>query len=178
MEFADVFLSHHVSSMNSYASKLDEELQAAGIKTFICTSMMPGDDFRQNIIVNAVKCKIFVAFVNEAWAKSEECVTEFNCALRGFNSNKSPKIIPIIIGGFGWIDVVKYPDVFNITANTNCAVADGNNWGKVFQQVITSIKNSLEINTPTAEISKTLQYAYHIIFTTLEKNHFLHDMVK
>ena len=151
MEVADVFLSHHVSSMNVHASKLNQELRGMGIKTFICTSMKPGDDFRKSIIVNAVKCKLFVAFINEKWADSEECITEFNCALRSFNKSKTPKIIPIIIGGFGWIDVAKYPDVYSITANTNCAVLNGDDWVKVLNEVISSIKSSLEITGQTGK---------------------------
>jgi len=149
--YADVFLSHHCSSMNKYAVQLDEKLRALGINTFICTSMKPGDDFRQQIIVNAVKTKIFVAFCNEPWAKSEECISEFNCALRGFNVSGSPSIMPIIIGGFGWIDVEDYPDVFNITSNTNCAVVNGDDWDPVFDALIDSIKDKLGITDEAVE---------------------------
>ena len=152
--FADVFLSHHCASMNQHAAELDEKLRDLGINTFICTSMRPGDDFRQSITVNAVKCKIFVAFVNKHWAKSEECISEFNCALRGFNVSGSPFIMPIVIGGFGWIDVVKYPDAFNLTSNTNCAVLSGDNWDSVFDTLIDSIKGKLCITDKRNESSK------------------------
>jgi len=143
--YADVFLSHHCASMNKYAVQLDEKLRSLGINTFICTSMKPGDDFRHSIIVNAVKCKIFVAFINELWAASEECISEFNCALRGFNVKKTPLIMPIVIGGFGWIDVEVYADVFNITSNTNCAVLNGDDWDSVFDAMIDSIKEKLGV---------------------------------
>ena len=147
MDFADVFLSHHVSSMNNSALKLEKELQSMGLQTFICTRIKPGCDYRQSIVTNAVKCKVFVAFVNEAWAQSDECMIEFNCALSNYNAHKTPKILPIIIGGFNWIDVVKYPHVFNIKANTNCAVLDGKNWNEVLEEVTATIESILNLDT-------------------------------
>ena len=157
-EYADVFLSHHVGTMGEHAKKLYEELCRRSIKTFICTSMKPGADFRQTITVNAVKCKLFVAFINEAWACSEECISEFNCALSGYNQAGSPKILPIVIGGFDWIDVVKYPNVFYIKANTNCCLLQGDNWDKVFQEIISTIESHLvkdEHNSGSSAVNVT-----------------------
>ena len=143
---ADVFLSHHVGSMNKYVCQLGEKLKTMGISAFICTNMKPGADFRHAITVNAVKCKIFIPFINEAWAKSEECIFEFNCALRSYTTTKTPQIAPIIIGGFGWIDVLQYPDVYNITANTNCAVLNADNWDKVFEEIVGTIEIHPELS--------------------------------
>ena len=128
--------------MNKYASQLEEKLQKHGIKSFLCTRMKPGEDFRNAITVNAVKCRLFVPFINEEWAKSEECTFELNCVLRSYATTKTPQIVPIIIGGFSWIDVVKYPHVYNITANTNCAVLQNDDWDKVFEEIITMLKES------------------------------------
>ena len=151
---ADVFLSHHVGSMNKYAYQLHDKLQQLSVEPFICTNMKPGDDFRSSITKNAVKCKIFIPFINEEWARSEECISEFNCALRSYNTRKAPQIVPIIIGGFGWIDVDKYPDVYNVTANTNCAVLQGNDWNKVFEEIIGAVKAHPDLSKsakPTGE---------------------------
>ena len=126
--------------MNQHARNFEEKLRKMGLKVFICTSLRPGEDFRQSITVNAVKCKLFIPFINEQWAMSEECIFEYNCALRSYTTKRTPQFVPIIIGGFQWIDVIKYPDVYNITANTNCAVLTDNNWGKLFQEIIASIK--------------------------------------
>ena len=131
--------------MNKYACLLDDQLHDMAIKTFICTSMKPGVDFRQAITVNAVKCKLFIPFINESWAKSDECLFEFNCALRSYATNKTPNIIPIIIGGFSWIDVETYPDVYNITANTNCIVLKDDNWSEVFDAITETVKAHPEL---------------------------------
>ena len=128
--------------MNKYALRLAGKLRQFGIQSFVSTNMSAGEDYRQAITVNAVKCKVFVPFINEEWARSEECIIEFNCALRSYTTSKTPQIVPIIIGGFQWIDVVEYPDVYNITANTNCAVLQNNDWDTVFRKIIRTIREN------------------------------------
>ena len=144
--YADVFLSHHVGSMNKYACQLRDKLKATGISVFICTDMKPGDYYREAITVNATQCKIFIPFINEAWAKSEECIIESNCALRCYTAAKTPQIVPIIIGGFKWIDPVKHPNTFIITSNTNCAELKANNWDEVFEKIVGTIKIHPELS--------------------------------
>ena len=143
----DVFLSHHVSSINSIARKFEDELDKLDITTFLCTSVRPGQDYRRLLTINAVKCKVFIAFINNAWAKSNECTNEFNCALSSFNKTLHPIIIPIVIGGFDWIydSIEEYPDAFNIISNFQCETLQDNDWEDVFQRVLRIIRKEINV---------------------------------
>ena len=161
---ADVFLSHHVKSMNRYVCQLGDKLKEMGISAFICTNMKPGDDYRDTITLNAVKCKIFIPFINEAWAKSKECISEFNCAHRTYTTTKRPQIAPIIIGGFDWIKVEKYPVAVNITSNFNCALLENDNWDKVFTEIVRTIETHSELSPKIrGEYQEQSKYFYRFL---------------
>ena len=52
-----------------------------GITTWMCTDIDGGDSFREEILANVRDAKVFLIFVNEKWAKSQECAFEFNYAM-------------------------------------------------------------------------------------------------
>lgn len=47
----------------------------------MCTDIDGGDSFREEILANVRDAKVFLIFVNENWAKSQECAFEFNYAM-------------------------------------------------------------------------------------------------
>ena len=47
----------------------------------MCTDIDGGDSFREEILANVRDAKVFLIFVNEKWAKSQECAFEFNYAM-------------------------------------------------------------------------------------------------
>lgn len=47
----------------------------------MCTDIDGGDSFRDEILANVRDAKVFLIFVNEKWAKSQECAFEFNYAM-------------------------------------------------------------------------------------------------
>ena len=47
----------------------------------MCTDIAGGGQFRNEILSNAKNAKVFLMFINEKWAKSDECLFEFNYAL-------------------------------------------------------------------------------------------------
>ncbi len=115
-----VFLSHCVATMGEPATEMNSKLESSGYTTFICTDMIAGAEFRRSITINAANCKIMIVFLDESWANSRECISEFNCAYSCFNKKGSPQFIPIVIGGFHWIDPERYPEAHCITSNFHC----------------------------------------------------------
>jgi len=47
----------------------------------MCTDIDGGDTFREEILANVRDAKVFLIFLNEKWATSDECVFEYNYAL-------------------------------------------------------------------------------------------------
>ena len=47
----------------------------------MCTDIDGGDSYREEILANVRDAKVFLIFVNEKWAKSQECAFEFNYAM-------------------------------------------------------------------------------------------------
>lgn len=52
-----------------------------GISTWMCTDIDGGDSFREEILANVRDAKVFLIFLNEKWAKSQECTFECNYAM-------------------------------------------------------------------------------------------------
>lgn len=52
-----------------------------GISTWMCTDIDGGDTYREEILANVRDAKVFLIFLNEKWATSDECVFEYNYAL-------------------------------------------------------------------------------------------------
>ena len=46
----------------------------------MCTDIDGGNTFREDILANVRDAKVFLIFLNEKWAKSDECVFEYNYA--------------------------------------------------------------------------------------------------
>ena len=47
----------------------------------MCTDIDGGDTFREEIVANVRDAKVFLIFLNEKWAKSQECTFEYNYAM-------------------------------------------------------------------------------------------------
>lgn len=55
-----------------------------GISTWMCTDIEGGDTYREEIIANVRDAKVFLIFLNEKWAQSQECTFEYNYAMVSF----------------------------------------------------------------------------------------------
>ena len=47
----------------------------------MCTDIEGGQTFREEILANVRDAKVFLIFLNQKWAKSAECVFEYNYAM-------------------------------------------------------------------------------------------------
>ena len=99
----DVFISHCCRTTKDTAKLLHDFLEEAGVSTFICLEMSPGAAFRDEILLNAINCKVMIILLDEAWTNSMECVAEFNCAFRCYTQRAKPEMLPIVFGSFEWI---------------------------------------------------------------------------
>ncbi|KAM7424878.1 hypothetical protein ABFA07_023620 [Porites harrisoni] len=111
---ADYFLSLNVASSKQLVDKARGVFHSRGITTWMCTDIDGGDSFRDEILANVRDAKVFLIFVNEKWAKSQECAFEFNYAMRKNLVKNTPKIMPFVIEMF---DMEKYPHVDALLAN-------------------------------------------------------------
>ena len=55
----------------------------------MCTDIDGGDTFREEILANVRDAKVFLIFLNEKWAKSQECTFECNYAMVTRNNDTS-----------------------------------------------------------------------------------------
>lgn len=84
----EIFLSVHVSSLGDCAKRLKDTIErklqmgSNGTKVFLCTDLAGGVNYRDEIIKGVKDCKVFIAFMNEEWAQSGECESEFLLAKR------------------------------------------------------------------------------------------------
>mmetsp|Transcript_49338 Transcript_49338/g.115879 ORF Transcript_49338/g.115879 Transcript_49338/m.115879 type:complete len:349 (+) Transcript_49338:252-1298(+) len=99
--------------------RLRDFLEAKGYEVFLFVDMKGGDLFRQQIAINALYCKAFVPLMDKAWALSDECLYEFNMALRKNMTKRTPQIIPVLCDQFEDI-VGSRPEVEGFLANVNC----------------------------------------------------------
>lgn len=111
---ADYFLSFNVASSKQLVADARSVFHSRGITTWMCTDIDGGDSYREEILANVRDAKVFLIFVNEKWAKSQECTFEFNYAMRKNLVKNTPKIMPFVIEKF---DVEKYPLVDALLAN-------------------------------------------------------------
>ncbi|XP_075240363.1 uncharacterized protein LOC142335895 isoform X2 [Convolutriloba macropyga] len=136
-DFKAVFLSHCVRSTGEQANRLYDLLKQNEISAFICGRMEVGDDFRTDINGNAANCKAMVVFLDEAWAQSGECEAEFFSAISLYNRKKTPKILPIVVDGFHWIDPEQHSEAHNITSRFQClTIQRGSETDEVFEKII------------------------------------------
>jgi len=111
---ADYFLSLNVGSSKTLADKARSVFHSHGISTWMCTDIDGGETFREEIVANVRDAKVFLIFLNEKWAKSDECVFEYNYATRKNLTKKSPVIMPIVTEDF---NIEKYAHVDALLAN-------------------------------------------------------------
>lgn len=111
---ADYFLSLNVGSSKTLADKARSVFHSHGISTWMCTDIDGGENFREEILANVRDAKVFLIFLNEKWARSDECVFEYNYAMRKNLTKKSPVIMPIVTEDF---NIEKYSHVDALLAN-------------------------------------------------------------
>lgn len=111
---ADYFLSLNVGSSKTLADKARSVFHSHGISTWMCTDIEGGQTFREEILANVRDAKIFLIFLNQKWAKSAECVFEYNYAMRKYLTKKSPVIMPIVTEDF---EIEKHAHVDALMAN-------------------------------------------------------------
>jgi len=128
----DVMISLHVDSTKEFASKLRSYLLENGYSVWICTDLNIGTDYRNEIIIAARTCKVFMPLINENWAKSKECEFEYNIAQRRrAKTEKYPIIMPIVLTTF---DSTQYDIVEALLANYNV----------IFSKNLDSIQTTVE----------------------------------
>jgi len=93
----DVFVSLNCASSMGVAEELVTALHGAGISTWMCTSMMPGENFRRSIVERVRRCRFFVPLINSNWLGSGECEWEYNIAQRLSITKKTPQICPVFL---------------------------------------------------------------------------------
>jgi len=111
-------LSVHCASMLGNANNLKKFLEELGYTVFLCDQMLAGDQYRSAISGNALRCKVFIAFMNAKWCTSRECEYEFNIALRTNLTNAGvPKIIPLLLEDFALYK--QYDSIYGMLCSTN-----------------------------------------------------------
>ncbi|XP_078356895.1 uncharacterized protein LOC144641739 [Oculina patagonica] len=111
---ADYFLSLNVASSKKLADKARSVFHSRGISTWMCTDIHGGNTYREDIVANVRDAKVFLIFLNEKWAKSDECVFEYNYAMRKYLTKKTPIIMPVVTENF---DMEEYAHVDALLAN-------------------------------------------------------------
>lgn len=111
---ADYFLSLNVASSKAQVDRARSIFHRHGISTWMCTDIDGGDTFREEILANVRDAKVFLIFLNEKWAKSQECTFECNYAMRKNLVKAKPVIMPIVTERF---DMEKYAHVDGMLAN-------------------------------------------------------------
>jgi len=144
------------SSSETMARELNQYIRDKGYSTWICVEMQGGNNYRDEIVVNAAGSKVLIALMNVKWADSKECRYEFNIALRANLTKGFPHIIPVIMENFDWSS---YPTLVGTMANTNAIFYEPNNPSATWNKVVDSfaalgLQAKGQINsTPAASIA-------------------------
>lgn len=135
----DYFLSLNVASSKNQVERAREAFHKHGISTWMCTDLEGGDVFREEILANVRDAKVFLIFVNEKWAQSQECAFECHYAMRKKLVNQKPVIMPVITERF---DIEKYAHVDALMANfQGVFMADCANEQEAFDLIMERLKN-------------------------------------
>jgi len=149
-------LSIHVKTMAASALELQKYLESFGIKTWVCTQMQGGTNYRDEIVSCVRQCYAFVPLINDEWGASGECEDEFSLAKRRNLTSyemktavapqpRRPVIVPIAFPNLTWS---KYSHVELLASKTNFIVHPAEtftatNKDATFHQTLESIFNSL-----------------------------------
>lgn len=135
----DYFLSLNVASSKNLADRARNFFHKHGISTWMCTDIEGGDTYRDQILGNVRDAKVFLIFLNEKWAQSQECTFEYNYAMRKRLVKEKPVIMPLVTESF---DLEKYAHVDALMANcqglffSNCATEED-----AFKKIVESLQN-------------------------------------
>lgn len=145
----DIFISLHVASSLKYAQSLKSYLERHfNCSIFICTNMMGGISYREQIVDGIESCKLFIPLINIEWAESAECGDEFNYARRiNLISHKSgktktpqprfPVIIPVYYKDF---DFMQYKVIRLLASSVNFLPLDVNQPEPTWIALIASVE--------------------------------------
>jgi len=136
----DVMISLHCATMKNDAVALQKQFTLHNVSTWVCLDMSGGAAMRDDINWAAMNCKVFVALMNENWAKSGECKWEFNIAIRCGITQSYPVIIPVVVDN---LDFNKYIHIKAIMANTNGIFFDRTNLTKTHGEIFNSVASIL-----------------------------------
>jgi len=140
---ADYFLSLNVASSKQLVDKARGVFHRHGISTWMCTDIDGGDSFREEILANVRDAKVFLIFLNEKWAKSQECTFECNYAMRKNLVKSTPVIMPIVTERF---DLEKYAHVDALLANfQGVFLSDCPNEDQMFKAVMEKLKGVVPV---------------------------------
>jgi len=144
-------ISLNCATMKNDAIALQKLFNSNGINTWVCLDMGGGTAMRDDINWAAMNCKVFIALMNENWAKSGECKWEFNIAIRCGITQSYPTIIPVIVDN---LDFNKYIHIKAIMANTNGVFWDRAKVTKTYQEILNSVTSVLGKKTEIVEEQK------------------------
>eukprot|EP00808_Paulinella_micropora_P026015 g69024.t1 len=135
---ADVMISLNCATMAKQAAEFRGYLNRQGYTTWICLDMNAGASFREEIVLAATLCKVFVPLMNEAWANSKECQFEFKIAQRNNLVDGRPTILPIVLDN---LNTKKYPLIHGVMCNTNALFAKPD-LAQTWQEVSDALRKS------------------------------------
>lgn len=125
-----IMISLQVSSMHKSALYLKSELEKQGYTVWICTEMVGGVDFREQIVAAVNACTVFLPLINTAWGDSGECRDEFSLAKRlhltshesGRTTRDKPRLPIFMPIAFSDLDWGGHPHIQLLAASTNFIV--------------------------------------------------------
>jgi hypothetical protein len=145
----DVFISLEVESSLVIGRSLKEYLERNfGATVFMCDDVINGPTFREQIIDNLEKCRVFIPIVNEQWAESTECGEHFNyarqmnLALHKMRRSRAPTprmpvILPVHDKGFNHL---AYQETRLLASSTNFTPINFDDPTATWKKICYSIK--------------------------------------
>ncbi|XP_063723272.1 uncharacterized protein LOC134851218 [Symsagittifera roscoffensis] len=157
--YPKVFLSYCMHSSGLPAKQLSEILRNTGISTFNGDEMANLNRRTNTIVEN---CEVMVIFLDEEWSRS--VAKEIECISVTTRHNKSnwPKILPIVIGGFGWINPQRDLVAFSMMSRFQCLTLkdDASTWPEVLEDIAFRCRQWIEVSateSDTGPITKKLE---------------------
>lgn len=138
---AQVMISLCVRTMLPVAQRFQAFLEEHGVSTWICTEMDAGVDFRDAIVDAVDDATVFLPLIDQAWAASGECESEFQYAYRrNLTSSfvpRKPVFLPICFPDLDWNE---HKHVRLLLASTNALVYKPDSEGELLASLALSMK--------------------------------------
>jgi len=146
----DFFISLNVSTALKYGESLKKfiERRYPGIRVFICTEMLGGASYREQIVDAIESSHVIVPLINDGWATSGECSDEFDMARRtNLISHKTGKTKapdarqPVIVPVFDPdCNIFAYKETRLLASTVNFLPLDKSDPDKTWEKVFASIE--------------------------------------